>query len=272
MSNNDAAPNDATPAATTTTPSGSTTVGCRCGQVAIEFANAGPKLKVECCCCDCRSTIDWCHRPGKQVVETGKPHCNKPASLYYVDNDILSVKGEEELYLFKLRTNSPTRRVVAKCCHTPLVGQHPLYFQNRVVILGDVAKVTMSDPNQSLPLVHCRIQTKYWATTCFGDDNPLPELPEGVPSFNCDGALWFVQSGMLPFMITPAPSREGFPIETLLDKLQLRQQPPHYANIDEQDLEGYFRTGGGMFSLTMKNPFYNNNKRQKEETQQRMNE
>jgi hypothetical protein len=95
---------------------------------------------------------------------------------------------------------------------------------------------------------YVRIQTKFWDEAKLG---PLPPFEHGrsIPSNN---PFWPVTSGILQNMIyPPLRSRKGESIQVLLKRLG----EPLIAGIEEPDLEGHFKTGMGMLSLTLYNPF-----------------
>ena len=96
---------------------------CRCGAVRLEVEKA-PMVAAECYCNSCRSA-------GERLAALpgGVPMLNDkggtPYELYRKDR-VRFVAGEELLRAFRLTPTSPTRRVVASCCNTPLFAE----FQN----------------------------------------------------------------------------------------------------------------------------------------------
>jgi hypothetical protein len=190
----------------------------------------------------------------RQSEANAEPWC-QPTDLYYIDNDILHITtttgDDNPLYLFKLRPAAATRRVVTQCCHTPLFGQHPFYLRNRLVLYPSLAQIQFQGEPMKL---HCRIQTKFWNPNELGE---LPALPDGVLSVPSESPMWLYQSGLLQFMVLPPPSKEGSSANVWIDRLGLwKSQPLELGNIEEQVPEGCFRTGGGVLSMTFKNPFY----------------
>lgn len=94
-----------------------TELTCRCGQVRLEVTRA-PMVRAECCCNSCRRAATRFEQlPGAQPVLG--PHGTVRYELYRKDR-VRFVSGQEQMREFRLRPDSPTRRVVAACCNTPL--------------------------------------------------------------------------------------------------------------------------------------------------------
>jgi hypothetical protein len=223
-------------------------VSCICEKVCIKFANARPLASVECCCCDCRNIRVWHQEKSKSGSDTTKnTSLGKPATLFYIDNDILEVQGEDQLGLMKLRSGSGSMRMYSKCCHSVLMTIHPLYLRNRLCIVSDACKLVYEgDPVKP----YCRMQTKFWNSEELGELPPF----DGEMTSRSDDPLWPVQIGLLQKMITPACTKEGFSFHALKQKCDLKD--PEIANVDEPNLVGHFKTGGGVLSMTFRNPFY----------------
>jgi hypothetical protein len=113
-----------------------------------------------------------------------------------------------------------------------------------------------------------RMQTKFWNGPELGE---LPDLPlmeqvhqetgvveqVPIPSTASDQPSWFFTTGMVPFMMYPLPTRQGFTARTLIDVYVSKQDQTLLLNIPEMTLPGHYQTNkGGMLSLTFKNPFY----------------
>jgi hypothetical protein len=123
---------------------------CRCGEVEIEIVGE-PILVAACHCDDCQA--------GAKMIEAlpGAPrlldeYAGTPSPLYRRDR-VRVRQGEDHLRRLKLRPNSPTNRVVAGCCNTPLMvtfdnALHwtPVYF----ALLGDAA-----------PKLEMRVNTRF---------------------------------------------------------------------------------------------------------------
>jgi hypothetical protein len=93
------------------------TASCRCGAAAIEIVGA-PILSAICCCESCRMAGRRFElEPGAPPVvraDGGTDYC-----LYRKDR-VRVVAGGEHLQERRLTPASPTRRVVATCCNTPM--------------------------------------------------------------------------------------------------------------------------------------------------------
>lgn len=93
-----------------------TQLSCRCGGVKLEVHGA-PIIRAECHCTSCRTAgarlQAFCATP--ILEDNGGTRCE----LYRKDR-IVFASGADLLKEFRLTPKSPTRRVVAGCCNTPL--------------------------------------------------------------------------------------------------------------------------------------------------------
>lgn len=90
---------------------------CACGQVRLTV-DRGPILSVECCCTSCRTA-------GYALEELpGAPRIvgrNGATQLVLYRKDrIRFTEGTALLKEYRLTPESPTRRIVANCCNTPI--------------------------------------------------------------------------------------------------------------------------------------------------------
>ncbi len=93
-----------------------THLSCHCGQVQLEV-DGSPILTAECCCNSCRAAGDRIAAlPGAPAFRT---QYGTPYVLVRKDR-VRFVRGRERLRQFRLKPESPTRRVVADCCNTPM--------------------------------------------------------------------------------------------------------------------------------------------------------
>lgn len=94
-----------------------TELQCACGEV--QFAAHGePMLSVECCCTSCRTAGGKLEQlPGAPRIlgQNGATHL-----ILYRKDRIHFKKGTGLLQEYRLRPESPTRRIVASCCNTPI--------------------------------------------------------------------------------------------------------------------------------------------------------
>ncbi len=93
------------------------TAACQCGRTTIELVGA-PILSAICCCASCRIAGGQLEQaPGAPRVvrpDGGTDYC-----LYRKDR-VRITAGGEHLQAHRLKPDSPTRRVVATCCNTPM--------------------------------------------------------------------------------------------------------------------------------------------------------
>lgn len=96
---------------------GITHLACRCGKVHIDVEHA-PLLTAECHCNSCREA-------GTRLEAVGiEPPMLQPDGgtrfVLYRKDRVRFTQGVEQLKEFRLKADSPSRRVVAGCCNTPL--------------------------------------------------------------------------------------------------------------------------------------------------------
>lgn len=93
------------------------TAACRCGQVAIEVSGA-PIFSAICYCESCRTAGYALERaPGAPKIvdaDGGASYC-----LFRKDR-VAIIRGADLLQEHRLKQESPTRRVVATCCNSPV--------------------------------------------------------------------------------------------------------------------------------------------------------
>lgn len=138
-------------------------LACRCGKVHLEVEH-DPLLSAECHCTSCRTA-------GTRLEAVGvappmlQPNGGTHFVLYRKDR-VQFTAGAEHLKEFRLKADSPTRRVVAGCCNTPLFlefkGGHWLSIYAALW------------PKNELPPLQIR--------TMVGDREDKPVFTDGVPS------------------------------------------------------------------------------------------
>jgi hypothetical protein len=90
---------------------------CACGQARFTV-DGEPMLSVECCCTSCRTAGGVLEKlPGapRIVGRNGATHL-----ILYRKDRIHFTTGTELLKEYRLTPESPTRRIVAICCNTPI--------------------------------------------------------------------------------------------------------------------------------------------------------
>lgn len=93
-------------------------ISCQCGSVRFEAAGP-PMLSAVCHCTSCRTAgraLDAVSGQAPIVDESG----GTPAILWRKDR-VRCVAGCELLEPHRLKPDSPTRRLVATCCRTPML-------------------------------------------------------------------------------------------------------------------------------------------------------
>jgi hypothetical protein len=93
------------------------TAVCQCGQAAIELIG-GPIVSTTCYCESCRTAALQFERdlsaPQTVNADGGVDYC-----LYRKDR-VKIAQGVQHLQEYRLKPDSPTRRVVAGCCGSPM--------------------------------------------------------------------------------------------------------------------------------------------------------
>lgn len=148
-------------------------VTCICGKVAFSIFNGRVRQARECACNDCYQHMKWCHAVGGPDVPP-IPHGG------YWDNDIQLDRGEENLMVVMLRESGRSRRLVAKCCYSTLIIDHPGYKQLSFLLFENACKIPWdneTDPPSVTRPPSDRIFMRDW-------DGSRGELPEfkGDPS------------------------------------------------------------------------------------------
>ena len=93
------------------------TARCSCGQVEIE-AWGKPIASVTCHCDDCQAAGDMlADLPGAPSVQDA---AGGTANALYRKDRVRPTKGWHLLEAHKLKPDSQTNRMVAKCCNTPM--------------------------------------------------------------------------------------------------------------------------------------------------------
>ena len=96
----------------------SITASCGCGQVAFNLKGA-PILRVACYCTSCQAAGHAFVRefgPPPVVAEDGGTDL-----VLYRNDRVVQITGVDRFKEYRLTTESPTRRMVATCCGTPMV-------------------------------------------------------------------------------------------------------------------------------------------------------
>jgi hypothetical protein len=142
-------------------------LSCQCGQVRM-LAKGAPILRVVCYCDDCQAAA-------RQLADggLGEPIADPDGGTRLVlfrQDRVVTQQGMEQLVPHKLRAGSPTNRVVARCCQTPMQinfdkGPHWVSFFERRV------------PGK-LPPIYARMQTRFRTS-----ELPLPDDAASYKTF-----------------------------------------------------------------------------------------
>jgi hypothetical protein len=139
----------------------SAVIACQCGKVIFSAAHS-PILAASCYCSSCQQAGQaFENLPAAPPVRDADG--GTPIVLYRKDR-VACKTGEEHLAAFRLKPDSPTRRVIATCCNSPMFldftkGHWLSIYRKRLV--GDAPRTEM------------RIMTKdRRADVVLGDDVP----------------------------------------------------------------------------------------------------
>lgn len=94
-----------------------TTLTCTCGQVALGVQGT-PIISAECLCTDCQTAGAFL-----QTLPEAPPIVDQHGATRFVlyrKDRVQCEKGQNVLREHRLSKDSPTRRVVATCCNTPM--------------------------------------------------------------------------------------------------------------------------------------------------------
>jgi len=112
-------------------------VKCLCGETEITLRNPKPRLKCECMCYDCKQRWDWQKSQGAKLGDYYEHWANKDQREeiceIYVDNSVVSIKGEENLKTWSLKEGSKMRMLTCDKCKFVMINSHELY--NGVIVM-----------------------------------------------------------------------------------------------------------------------------------------
>jgi len=102
-------------------------VTCKCGKVEVNI-RGNTRYTLECCCCDCLQKIEWAISKGCPI---DKAFLKSGFKLSYFGNAIVSIKGEELLKTYMLRSveeKGASIFSVAECCSSIMMIDHPAAY------------------------------------------------------------------------------------------------------------------------------------------------
>lgn len=94
-----------------------TRLRCACGRVHLEV-DGDPIMSVECCCSSCREAAERLQTLPAAPSVSGASGMTR--FVLYRKDRIRFLEGADTLRELRLTPTSPTRRVVASCCNTPV--------------------------------------------------------------------------------------------------------------------------------------------------------
>ena len=135
-------------------------VCCFCGETEINFVQSTIRYVIQCGCCDCFQKVDWAISEAKKSKTLhGRKEGNFMTTNLILETDIESIKGEENLKIFKLRETGKSLFCVATCCHSVLLLNSPSYKGNIVGVIEE-ACIQKGFKNYQKPCI--RLMIKDW--------------------------------------------------------------------------------------------------------------
>ena len=136
---------------------------CKCGSV--EFEAVGPAITSVVCYCD------DCQEGSRQVEALHNARVREPdggtAYLLYRKDRLAGIRGDHLLQNLRLRATSPTKRVIASCCNSPMF----LDFEK-----GHWLSIYRARFAGNAPPPQMRIQTRFKPADT--------EIPNDVPAYS----------------------------------------------------------------------------------------
>ena len=131
-------------------------ITCRCGKSSINLKTEKVYRTLICACEDCRQALEWAHKQGGV-----KP--NDLPKLVYVDSDIASFSGLQNMGSFQLRKGAKSTRIYCKECFSIFAVDHPSYNNERFMFFENHCSTTLDtslEPNAVIYLDHLPECTK----------------------------------------------------------------------------------------------------------------
>lgn len=186
--------------------SGGGFLSCACGATTITIpTDCKSILRYQCCCVDCRKGL-------AVFGSRGAPPPPRVPDLVYFPNILHVDTGRENLRCFVLKAGFPTRRLVATCCWTTLLGDHPAYGGVRFVAYNGPAKLQMngvsSDDGRITPLqpVDSRI---YKGDMAPAELAALPPFRAPADAAIFAGATWASATAAAEAMLAKMKAADG---------------------------------------------------------------
>ena len=169
-------------------------ITCHCGRCCINLEIEKVYRTLICACEDCRQALEWAQKQGGV-----KP--NALPKLVYVDANIESFSGLENMRAFQLRKGSKSTRLYCKECFSILAVDHPNYNNERFMFFENHCSTTLDtslEPNAIIYLDHLPEGTK-------------EKIPDDLPRFlDIDKPdQWDEFATLLEKTASPSSVREG---------------------------------------------------------------
>ena len=181
-------------------------ITCHCGRCCINLEIEKVYRTLICACEDCRQALEWAQKQG------GVKPKDLP-KLVYVDSNIETFSGVENMGAFQLREGSKSTRIYCKECFSILAVDHPGYNNERFMFFENHCSTTLDTslkPNAITYLDH------------------LPEgskeiIPTDLPQFrDLDKPdQWEEFTALLEKTAYPSSAREGkgLRLHNILEKI-----------------------------------------------------
>lgn len=111
------------------------------------------------------------------------------ANYYLLEDDLSVCRGVENLIVVRMRKESATQRVYARCCGSALFGNHPLYAGRGVAVLKESCNIMGFDEVPVTGAVFCKdIEGAHEIIQAAGYD-PRLCIPSTVPTSDNNDAM-----------------------------------------------------------------------------------
>ena len=181
-------------------------ITCHCERCSINLGVNNVYRTLICACEDCRQALEWAHKKGGE-----KP--NDLPKLVYVDSNIESFSGLENMGAFQLRKGSKSTRIYCRECFSILAVDHPNYNNERFMFFENHCLTTLDTflkPNAIMYLDHLPKGTK-------------EIIPNDLPQFRDldKPEQWKKFAALLEETASPSSVKEGIGIRLydILEKI-----------------------------------------------------
>eukprot|EP01001_Neometanema_parovale_P011041 NODE_7282_length_778_cov_6.047328_g7041_i0.p1 GENE.NODE_7282_length_778_cov_6.047328_g7041_i0~~NODE_7282_length_778_cov_6.047328_g7041_i0.p1 ORF type:complete len:212 (-),score=25.71 NODE_7282_length_778_cov_6.047328_g7041_i0:106-741(-) len=183
-------------------------IRCRCGKSVLFLANRKIRCQGECACADCRQKQEWAiaHATDEitmPIITTG----------WYVESDIMSVEGLENMKSYRLREDGQSTFCVATCCSSVMGVSAPFYANNTFLMFPAQVKPDLDTPPPSMGRFNMK--------ECE-DPSILPPF-EGLVLYNDDrddpAVMSELVKGWATTMCGPVADRKGDSLDDVIARI-----------------------------------------------------